>query len=77
MTQTIDGEEIIPTRYASWKHCITVHCGMPLTSELVHARITALENPDAEEARRFIRCYGEAHYRRVLEWWRRALNETA
>lgn len=75
MSQTLDSEQVIPTSYASWKHCITVHCGMPLTAELARARIAELENPDAEEARRFVRCYGETHYQRVLDWWRRVLAE--
>ena len=76
MSPSQNTDEVIPTHYASWKHCITVHCGLSLTPELARTRITALENTAGEEAQRFIRCYGEEHYQRVLTWWRQVLDET-
>ncbi|MEM7061401.1 MAG: hypothetical protein AAF557_27805 [Pseudomonadota bacterium] len=63
---------IVPQTYDEWEHCITVKCGIPLTSEYVSERIEALENIRNHGTKKFIDQWGEAHHKRTLEWFREA-----
>ncbi|MEM7060823.1 MAG: hypothetical protein AAF557_24855 [Pseudomonadota bacterium] len=63
---------MIPTNYEEWEHCITVECGIPLTSEYVAERIKALESRRDHHTQKFIEQWGEAHHARTLEWFRKA-----
>lgn len=65
----------MPTHYAGWRECITVHCGIPLTPGYVAERLQILSQAGHEETRRFIRVYGEDHRQRVLGWFRQAASE--
>ncbi|MFM8445094.1 MAG: hypothetical protein ACKN9W_17375 [Methylococcus sp.] len=38
----MDTDKIIPTDYAEWHECITVHCGIPLSLEYITERLAAL-----------------------------------
>ncbi|MEM6712436.1 MAG: hypothetical protein AAF590_09155 [Pseudomonadota bacterium] len=64
--------DIIPTTYDEWVHCITVKCKIPLTPEFVAERIAELQNKDDYKTHRFIERWGEAHYERTLGWFRQA-----
>ena len=79
----MDTDKIIPTDYAEWHECITVHCGIPLSLEYITERLAALSQGETEEAIRFRRLYGDQHWRDVIHWFRQAkrdlnlaLNET-
>jgi hypothetical protein len=68
-------EGVIPETYLGWRHCITVHCGIPLTADFVARRIAALIRGEIEETLRFRKLYGDAHWRQVLAWFQRARQE--
>ena len=68
---------IIPNTYAEWQHCITQDCGIPLTATYVNQRLEALSDQNNEHTRHFIRCYGQAHYLRVVEWFKEAQKAVA
>lgn len=65
-------DDPIPRDYASWKHCITVHCGIPLTTNFVRRRLAVWRDSDSEETRRFRSLYGEQHLQRVVQWLEQA-----
>jgi hypothetical protein len=65
-------DEVIPTSYASWRHCIEVKCGIALTAEYVEKRIRVLADPGQEETQRFARTYGPEHLKQVISWFRLA-----
>jgi hypothetical protein len=69
--------EPIPTSYGSWRYCIEVKCGIPLTLGYVRERIRVLSDPSHEETRRFSGTYGQAHLERVLAWFRQAADTLA
>jgi hypothetical protein len=69
--------ELIPTSYASWRYCIEVKCGLPLTLDFVRERIRILSDPSQEETARFMRSYGHGHLERVLGWFRQAADALA
>jgi hypothetical protein len=62
----------IPASYTQWRRCIEVDCAIPLTPAFVAARLAALGDAGSEEATRFVRLYGPAHWRNVLTWFGQA-----
>ena len=64
--------DTFPKTYEHWHHCITVECGIPLTSEFVAQRLRVWRDEKAEETARFRRFYGDAHWRSVIAWFERA-----
>ena len=64
--------DTIPETYEHWHHCITVECGIPLTSEFVAERLRVWRDEEAEETARFRRLYGDVHWRSVISWFERA-----
>ncbi len=66
----------LPTSFEEWKECITLKCGIPLTRDYLQARVRLLQSTALQDTRRFRELYGEAHYSRVLEWFKRALNDS-
>lgn len=68
---------VVPTSYGEWKHCITVVCGIPLTSDYAQQRIAALGNKSDHHTQRFIEQWGEAHLERTLGWFRQAADDLA
>ncbi|MEM1175522.1 MAG: hypothetical protein AAGI27_11985 [Pseudomonadota bacterium] len=67
----------IPETYEHWHHCITVECGIPLTTEYIAKRLATWRDESAEETARFRKTYGDAHWRSVISWFERAHEETA
>ncbi len=61
--------------YDDWKHCITVHCRIPLTLAYVEQRLAALRDPSEYGTQRFIEIWGEAHLARVIGWFEQAERE--
>ncbi|GAB3371990.1 hypothetical protein [Azotobacter armeniacus] len=66
----------IPDSYASWRHCITVECGIPLTPDFIQRRLEILRNPQEQETQRFAKVYGEPHLQAVIGWFEQAARET-
>ncbi|MEO0452470.1 MAG: hypothetical protein AAFZ74_19310 [Pseudomonadota bacterium] len=55
--------------YEDWQHCITVECGIPLTSEFIQTRLNALRNPGDLHTQRFANEWGQAHLNQVIQWF--------
>jgi len=68
-------EEIFPSDYGSWRYCIEVKCGVPLTPEFLQARIAILSDPQQEETKRFTKLYGKPYQQQVLAWFQQAAAE--
>ena len=66
-----------PETYAQWHHCITVECGIPLTSDFVSQRLNALRDEKTDETARFRKLYGDGHWRAVVGWFEQAEKELA
>lgn len=62
----------MPATYVEWRHCIEVECAIALTATFVATRLQSLGNAGSEEAARFIRLYGKAHWQNVLGWFAQA-----
>ena len=62
----MDTDKSIPTNYAEWHECITVHCGIPLTPDFITRRLIALRQSESEETIRFRRLYGDQHWQNVM-----------
>lgn len=62
----------IPQNYDEWLHCITVICGIPLTTDYVARRIAALDDRTDFQTQRFVDRWGSAHHARTLGWFREA-----
>lgn len=65
----------IPLTYGQWRHCITVDCGIPLTTAFARERLAVWSDPAHEEVRRFERLYGPTHRERVRRWFEQALSQ--
>lgn len=68
---------LIPDSYAAWRHCIEVECGLVLHLDYIAQRIAALQDAHDHHTQQFIRCWGEAHRRQVLDWFAQARAELA
>lgn len=64
-----------PENYAQWLHCITIECGIPLTSKFVADRLAVWRDEDSAETRRFRDLYGDAYLRAVINWFEQAERE--
>lgn len=67
--------DVVPETYDHWRHCITVECGIPLTSEFVAQRLGVWMDEESEQTVRFRRLYGDAHWLKVIGWFERAKSE--
>ncbi|MEM9695816.1 MAG: hypothetical protein AAGA56_24955 [Myxococcota bacterium] len=63
--------------YDEWKHCITVKCGIPLTSDYVDKRLAALSDEQDKATARFVELYGDAYRRQTIAWFEQARRELA
>lgn len=66
----LDG--LIPTSYDEWYHCITVECGLSLTSSFIKERILAMQNTDDFRTQQFVEIYGSEYHQQVLNWFQQA-----
>ncbi|MEO1017907.1 MAG: hypothetical protein AAFY56_09460 [Pseudomonadota bacterium] len=67
---------MIPDTYERWRRCITVDCGLELTSAFINTRLAELRDASAHRTRRFVEYYGEDHRTRVITWFEQAQQET-
>lgn len=68
-------EKLVLKTFDDWKHCITVHCRIPLTLAYVEQRLAALRDPAEYGTQRFIATWGETHLARVIGWFEQAERE--
>ncbi len=64
-----------PKTYEAWRHCIEVHCGIPLTPAFIEQRLTALRDGNAYQTKRFRETWGDNHLRHVIAWFEQAKSE--
>ncbi len=70
-------ENVIPTSYAEWRHCIEAIGGIRLTADYVEKRITSLEDRKLSSTKEFEKLYGTHHLERTIAWFRKASQELA
>ena len=68
-------DEIFPRYYESWRHCITVKCGIELSEDFIKERLNQLTSPESEERATFIKKYGEHWTNTVIGYFKRAQGE--
>ena len=61
--------------YAEWRRCITVDCGIDLTTAFIEERLRALRDPDDSQTAQFAQLYGEGYLEQVIEWFELARSE--
>lgn len=66
---------MIPTTYENWRHCIEVHCGIPLTQAFVAQRQRELDDRNVFSTEQLLRRYGDDHVARLRHWFQRAAEE--
>ncbi len=64
---------VIPDNFESWRACIEVHCGIPLTKDFIYRRIAVYRDESLDETKRFVARYGQQHHQNVLLWLQQAL----
>lgn len=70
----MNAEQIMPTTYEQWRHCIEVKCNTPLTPEFIAKRITELQDPNDATTKEFARRYGSDYLNQVIQWFSQAAN---
>lgn len=66
---------MIPHTYADWLRCVTVDCGIKLTSEYIAERLRELSDEKHPKTVEFIRLYGQQHTQNVLCWFEQVQKE--
>lgn len=66
---------MIPNDYISWKHCITVDCGIELSKDFLQNRLLVLTDPNSAETKKMILLYGQMHIQNLIKWIQQALYE--
>jgi hypothetical protein len=66
---------MIPETYEQWRQCITIECGIPLTTLFVTQRLAIWRDLRSEETQRFRRLYGDVHWRAITHWFEQAARE--
>lgn len=64
-----------PKNYEEWKHCITVNCGIALTTSYLQKRLDELQDEAYENTKQFARLYGQEYQQQIIAWFSRALSE--
>ena len=65
-------QNIFPSNYKEWKHCITVECGIPLEHDFIDRRIAALQDHSDYYTQQFIKHYGADYLNQTLLWFSEA-----
>lgn len=63
---------MIPESYEEWHRCITVNCGLTLTTSYIDERLKALRNPKDPATKRFCELYGHDQLEQTISWFERA-----
>lgn len=66
---------MIPNDYNSWKHCITIECGIELSKDFLQNRIRVLTDVTNQETQKIILLYGQIHIHNLIKWMQQALYE--
>ncbi|MEM7812178.1 MAG: hypothetical protein AAF532_11920 [Planctomycetota bacterium] len=68
-------DEVIPTTYEQWRHCIEGLGRIRLTPTYVRERLQELQDDSHANTKEFTKLYGTDHRRRTIDWFRRAGEE--
>ena len=71
----MNNDDVFPTSYEKWRHCIEVLGGISLTPTYVGERLAELQDGKHAKTREFAKLYGTDHLRRTIAWFRRAADE--
>jgi len=63
---------MIPQNYREWHYCITIECGLALTTDFIRERLAVWRDEKAFETSRFRELYGDAHWQAVIGWFEQA-----
>ena len=63
---------IVPDSYEAWEHCITVKCGIDLTSDYIAKRIAALQDMNDHYTRKYVELWGDDQRIQTLNWFKEA-----
>jgi hypothetical protein len=63
----------IPESFEDSRYCIEQERHIPLTRAFIRQRLTTLREPNNEETKRFIKCYGKTYWHQGIAWFGRAL----
>ena len=66
---------LIPRTYAEWRHCITVLCAIPLTSDYIDKRLKALDDENDFMTQKYRQTWGEDQLKKTREWFEQAQQE--
>jgi len=66
----------IPQNYEQWHHCITVECGLSLTTEFIDERIMSMQDKNTFRTKQFVQLYGSQYHQQVLAWFHQAKEKT-
>lgn len=66
---------MFPRTYEQWRHCITVECGIAMTSAFITKRLSVWRDSQSEETLRFRRRYGDEYWQLVIRWFEQAERE--
>ena len=66
---------MIPTSYETWRHCIEVHCRIPLDGAFIAQRLRELDDRRLHSTEQLLRRYGERHVAQLRAWFTRAGEE--
>ena len=66
---------MIPSTYDEWRHCIQVHCRIPLTRDFIVQRLRELDDRSVYSTEQLLRKYGNEHVAQVKGWFQRAAEE--
>lgn len=70
-------DTVVPSSYAAWRHCIEIHCGIPLERAYIAQRLSALQTMQDFHTQQFVRRWGEAHKQQVIAWFHQAAADAA
>jgi hypothetical protein len=66
---------LIPRTYAEWRHCITVLCAIPLTSDYIAERLKAFDDESDFMTQKYRQVWGEKQLQQTRQWFVQAQQE--
>ncbi len=63
---------VIPENYQQWRDCITIRCGIPLTSSYIKSRLSELRDEKHPRTIEFASKYGNDYLKQVISWFEQA-----
>ena len=71
----MNDDDVIPSSYEQWRHCIEVRCRIQLTRSYIGQRLSELQDDQHARTREFAKLYGSDHLQRTITWFRQASEE--